>query len=168
MNLDYCIAQLTVNAAALQALAAGIGAEQARWKPTPESWSMLEVVNHLADEEREDFRPFLEHTLAGMRKPPHDPAEWIATRGYNQRDLTASIADFMQEREKSLAWLRGLAGADWETPLPEGWWPGFRAGNILASWVAHDVLHQRQLVELKFAYTRNALAPYNVEYAGEW
>jgi hypothetical protein len=168
MNFDDCIEQLTANAAALKALTAGISPDQARWKPSPETWSVLEVVNHLADEEREDFRPFVEWALGGPPKQPHDSDEWIATRGYNERDLAASVADFLQEREKSLAWLRGLSSTDWQTPVAYTYRPGFRAGDVLASWVAHDILHQRQLVELRYALAKVALSPFNVEYAGDW
>ncbi len=168
MNFDYCLEQLTVNAAALKALTVGISPEQAQWKPSPEAWSVPEVVNHLADEEREDFRPFAEWALGGPRKNPHDSDAWIATRGYNARDLAASVADFMQEREKSLAWLRGLSGIDWQTPVAYSYRPGFRAGDVLASWVAHDILHQRQLVELRYGIAQTALAPFGIQYAGEW
>ena len=168
MNFDYCIEQLTVNATALAALTAGIDAEQARWKPSPETLSVLEVVNHLADEEREDFRPFAEWALGGPVKTPHDPDAWIATRGYNQRDLAASVADFLQERERSLAWLRGLSSTDWQNPVAYTYRPGFRAGDVLASWVAHDILHQRQLVELRYALAKAALSPFDIQYAGDW
>jgi len=34
--------------------------------------------------------------------------------------------------------------------------------------VAHDVLHMRQLVELKYAYMAQAMEPYKVKYAGDW
>ena len=34
-------------------LIAGLAPEQARWKPDPASWSAVEVINHLYDEERE-------------------------------------------------------------------------------------------------------------------
>ena len=45
----------------IQAVLAGVDAEQARWKPDADSWSILEVVCHLVDEEREDFRTRLDH-----------------------------------------------------------------------------------------------------------
>jgi hypothetical protein len=43
-----------------------------------------------------------------------------------------------------------------------------RAGDLLAAWVAHDVLHMRQLAELKYAFMAQAMEPYTVKYAGEW
>ncbi|MCB0058173.1 MAG: DinB family protein, partial [Caldilineaceae bacterium] len=51
------------NAQRIAALVAGVPDEQARWKPDAESWSILEVVNHLLDEEREDFRVRIDYTL---------------------------------------------------------------------------------------------------------
>ena len=65
MNLEYSTTQLANHAATIRSLTLGISAEQARWKADPETWSVLEVVNHLYDEEREDFR-------AHLRKKPDD------------------------------------------------------------------------------------------------
>ena len=47
------------------------------------------------------------------------------------------------------------------------WWQ-WRAGDLLAAWVAHDLLHLRQLVELKYAYLARTMEPYALKYAGEW
>jgi hypothetical protein len=43
-----------------------------------------------------------------------------------------------------------------------------RAGNFLALRMAHDILHLRQLVALKWAYPDREVAPFRVRYAGEW
>jgi hypothetical protein len=170
MDFDYCLNQLTVNATAVQHLAAGIDAVQARWKPAPESWSVLEVINHLADEEREDFRARIRHVLSGSDQPAPsiNPQGWVVERAYNQRDLGASVADYLAERQRSLEWLRGLTGVSWDTPVSQSPRPGFRLGDLLVAWVAHDILHQRQLVELKWAYGLTVYSPYNPAYAGDW
>ena len=55
--------RLAANADAFAALVDGVSDEQARWQPEPTQWSILEVVNHLADEEVEDFRRRMETTL---------------------------------------------------------------------------------------------------------
>jgi len=77
------------------------------------------------------------------------------------------IGLFSTERDKSLAWLRGLENQDWdqEITFPRG---SLKAGDLLVSWQAHDLLHLRQLVELRYALTTQTLPPYSVEYAGEW
>ena len=47
MDLDHVIERMAVNAGIFEALTKGITNEQGRWKPAPEKWSILEVVNHL-------------------------------------------------------------------------------------------------------------------------
>ena len=170
MDFNYCVDQLSVKALAIQYLVAGIDARQARWKPSPNDWSVLEVICHLADEEREDFRARIQHVLSGSDEPapPIHPSAWVTERAYNERELVPSLEDYLQERQRSLEWLRGLSEVDWDTPVRHVPVPNFRAGDLLVAWVAHDILHQRQLVELKWAYGQTMYAPYNANYAGDW
>ena len=49
MELDHFISEMADNAKRIRALAEGVSSDQARWKPDPDSWSILEVVNHLLD-----------------------------------------------------------------------------------------------------------------------
>jgi hypothetical protein len=44
----------------IMGLLADISQDEAQIKPNPESWSILEVISHLYDEEREDFREHLD------------------------------------------------------------------------------------------------------------
>lgn len=169
IDLSACIAQLERQAQSIQSLVVGISAEQARWKPAPESWSILEVVNHLYDEEREDFRTRLKHILDGVNglPPPIDPAGWVVSRGYNERDLSVSLAQFLEERSRSLAWLRGLNTPNWDSAV-ETPFGRLSAGDLLVAWLAHDLLHLRQLVELHYNYHKQQAQPYQVGYAGDW
>jgi len=169
MDVDCFLSQMLEDAARIRALIQGVSEQQARWRPDPDSWSMLEVVNHLLDEERQDFRVRLDYTLhrPGVPWPPIDPGGWVTERQYNQQDPEASLAQFLSERESSIAWLRGLSAPDWDTTREAPWGP-ITAGDLFASWVAHDLLHMRQLVELHWAYTAANLAPYRPDYAGEW
>lgn len=137
MNTQPFIRQMDNNARRIQLLVEGITDEQARWKPTPETWSVLEVVNHLYDEEREDFRLRLDYILhhPGEKWPSNDPQGNILNRRYNERDLQESLNNFLQERQASLEWIQKLGVFDWDkaeaTPwggrsvpeicLPHGW-----------------------------------------------
>lgn len=147
----------------------GVPDEQARWKPSPDSWSILEVVNHLYDEECEDFRVRLDAILhrPGQPWPSIDPGGWVIIRRYNQRDLAQSARNFLREREESLVWLRDLEPPNWETD-DEAPFGETAAGDMLASWAAHDLLHMRQLVELHWAHTMRLVAPHKADYAGSW
>ncbi|HHY57384.1 MAG TPA: DinB family protein [Chloroflexi bacterium] len=170
MNIEQIMATMQMNVRRIAALVAGVGATQARWKPDAASWSILEVVNHLLDEEREDFRVRIDFTLhrPGAAWPPIDPGGWVTARRYNERDLAESLTALLAEREQSLAWLRGLPTPDWSVTAVAPWGEPFPAGKLLAAWVAHDLLHLRQLVELHWAWTTAELAPFTCEYAGEW
>jgi hypothetical protein len=169
MNLEFCISQLSHHGEAIERLTLGLPAEQARWKPDTQAWSILEVVNHLYDEEREDFRIHTDYILYHRDQPWPliDPQGWVTERGYNQRELGPSVQAFLEQRRKSVDWLVGLKSPDWQVFItaPFG---RLSAGDMLASWVAHDLLHMRQLVELHWAWMVGAVAPYQVRYAGEW
>jgi len=62
MDLNYVIERLAATPR-YSRVDKEINAELAVWKPAPGKWSILEVVNHLYDEEREDFRQRLELVL---------------------------------------------------------------------------------------------------------
>lgn len=166
---NYFMNRLEQQARMIEAFVVTISEEQARWKPAPEQWSILEVVNHLYDEEQEDFRVHLDLILHKPEQPwPRiDPPGWVIQRQYNQRFLKPSLANFLQARQVSLDWLRHLAAPNWEAvyAAPFGAIP---AGNMLAAWTAHDLLHLRQFVELHWAYLTAQAAPFNVAYAGVW
>jgi hypothetical protein len=169
MDIDGFASQMASNAARISALAQDVSEQQARWRPDPESWSILEVINHLWDEEREDFRVRIDYTLhrPGEPWPGIDPGGWVMMRRYNERNLEESLAGFLSEREASLFWLSQLANPDWEVTYEAPWGP-IRAGDVFASWVGHDLLHTRQLVELHWAYTTLLAEPYSTRYAGDW
>lgn len=142
---------------------------QARWKPDAQSWSILEVINHLYDEEKEDFRIRLDFVLHRPNQPwpKTDPPGWVLARHYNDRELKESLDNFLAERRASLQWLQALSDPDWGAVYEAPFGP-IRAGDIFAAWAAHDLLHLRQLVELHFAYTQQLVQPYQVDYAGPW
>jgi hypothetical protein len=170
MDLHTLITQMSGDAERIAALVAGVSNEQARWKPTPVDWSILEVVNHLYDEEREDFRARLNLILHDPEHPwsPIDPQGWVTARRYNERDLAESLANFLGERQQSVTWLRSLETPNWETAVPAPWGGAITAGEMMAAWVAHDLLHLRQLVELQWAHVQRLVAPFATEYAGDW
>jgi len=150
-------------------LVAGVSPTEARAKPEPQARSFVEVVCHLYDEEREDFRPRLELMLFHPNDPwpPIDPEGWVTARKYNEQDLETMLEKFIAARAQSLDWLRRLNKPNWaaECETPFGI---FKTGDMLAAWVAHDNLHTRQLVELRRARILKITKPYRVKYAGDW
>ena len=88
----------------IHALLAGVTQEDARVKPNAESWSMLEVICHLYDEEREDFREHLDFILNRQNGEWHpiNPQGGVTSRKYNEQDFSAMKEKFFEERRKSL------------------------------------------------------------------
>ncbi len=173
MSIDpikFAVDRLSRQAAAIEQMVIGLDREQAVWKPSPDDWSILEVVNHLLDEEREDFRVRLDLTLHSPEVdwPPIDPQGWVAGRRYSERDLVDSLLLFMEERRNSLTWLADLGQVDLGHTHVKPGFPPMRAGDLLFAWVAHDCLHLRQLNELRYHYLLQTVAPFDVAYAGDW
>jgi hypothetical protein len=153
----------------IRALLSGITQDEAQLKPNAESWSILEVVCHLYDEEREDFREHLDFILHRQNEEWHqiDPQDWVTERKYNEQDFVERQEKFFAERQKSLDWLMEMATANWDT-IYTSQYGSTTAGEMFACWVAHDNLHVRQLVELRRLKIENMTTPYNLEYAGDW
>src|SRR5690242_8470621 len=105
MNLELAIQRLTSDCESIRALVEGVSDEQARWRPAPDKWSILEVINHLHDEERLDFRARLNHIVSGAAPPwpALDPQGLVVEGGYNERDPAESLGNFLRERGESLA-----------------------------------------------------------------
>lgn len=158
IDLEDIIRQMTANAQAMHALLQTISVEQAAWKPDPETWSMQQVMEHVYNEERIDFRLLLKEMLSD----PPQAIEYISGM-----DCRQALDDFLTERLASIAWLQALKKPDWEARLapPRN---KINAGDVLVSWVAHDYLHIRQMNELLYAWNEKQVAPNSVQYAGGW
>jgi hypothetical protein len=170
MRFEILRQELANGAEIIPALLLGVTPAEARFKPRPDTWSQLEVVCHLYDEEREDFRQRLDILLHRPADPwPRiDPPGWVTARAYNERDFDEMLDKWRAERAHSLAWLNSLAAPNWDSAATAPWGGSMRAGDMLAAWVAHDNLHQRQIVELRRSRLVNLAEPYAVQYAGEW
>jgi len=169
MVFEKLYQELARGAELIPMLVADMTQAEAQVRPEPESWSALEVICHLYDEEREDFRQRLDIMLHRPQDPlpDIDPQGWITSRQYDQRDLAEMVQKFKAERAQSLVWLKELSAPDWETVYTNQW-GSMKAGDMFAAWVAHDNLHMRQLVELRRSRLVNLTAPYDVGYAGDW
>lgn len=169
MDEYYLRRQLAINRDRIAALARGIPEDQIRWKRNKDTWSILEVVSHLADEEEFDFPVRLKMILEESEKPwpAIDPAGWVLERQYNQGDLFETLTRYMNLRNENLAWLDSAENPVWDTVF-EAPFGKITAGDMFVSWVTHDLLHLRQLVELQRFYLEGQVKHYRLDYAGDW
>ena len=167
MQESEIIQRLNYNSLIFDEIFSIISEEQARWKPAPEKWSMLEVVNHLCDEERYDFRARLDLTLHQPEKewPPIDPTGWVTSHRYMEQDFNESGINFLAERAESINWLQSLKSRAWNNVHNHPKIGPIKAGDLLASWLTHDFLHIRQLANLNVLYMEKLARPYSIKYA---
>lgn len=164
------VSRLEGFASVIETLGRSIGDDDARWKPDERRWSIVEIVAHLADEETEDFRARTEKTLHDPEAPwdPIDPEGAAIERDYRSRSLREEAARFARARRESVEWLRFLLNPDWSLAHEHPRLGRIRAGDLLASWSAHDALHLRQIARRLFEMSHRDAPGFSTEYAGTW
>ena len=127
------IASLKSFGETLPQLVSNVSAENAKWKPPSQNWSILEIVCHLVDEEVEDFRRRVQMTLEDPSQEwaSINPEIWAVERKYNEQNLQEKVQAFVAERTKSIDWLEGLSGADWNKAYQHRHFGPMRAGDLL-------------------------------------
>lgn len=172
MQAASLASRLRIAPSMVEGLLAGLSADDARWSPDGNAWSILEVVCHLADEETEDFRVRLESTLRDPEAPwsPLDLENISVRRGYLGRDLREAVLLFAERRAENLYWLRGAmeAGPDWSRAYAHPKAGPISAASLLASWAAHDALHLRQIAKRLYELAQRDGGGASTGYAGEW
>ncbi|HER34881.1 MAG TPA: DinB family protein [Halothiobacillaceae bacterium] len=167
IDLEFFITRFSANAEAIERLLKDIDEPCAKWKPAEDKWSILEVVCHLVDEERLDFRMRLDHLLhkPDVEWPPVDPHAWVVEHGYSGKDVREQLLLFLAERYQSIEWLGSLQSPDWNTFRTHAKLGDITAGSMLGSWLAHDYLHLRQLSNLYLGYLKQQVHPHSLNYA---
>lgn len=170
MIFQEIYAEMTQSTEIIRAMLNGISQQDAQIKKSPRVWSILEVTCHLYDEEREDFRKRLEFILGDQEGiwPLITPYQWVIVRKYNEQNLNKMKSKFFKEREKSLIWLKTLRNTNWNIRYEYKRGMSRSAGELFASWAAHDNLHIRQLTELRRRLIEQKAKPYKIAYAGDW
>ncbi len=167
MNISSITNQLKQNKLVIKTLLGGLSAEQYVWKPAENSWSLLEIISHLLDEEKEDFRQRIKLTLAGKDKPfpPIDPHNWPQMRNYLSRNYNETLSEFSMERDASIGWLQGLESPNWNDFREHPIAGKLYAGDLLISWVVHDLIHISQITRCISDYLETEAQPYSSGYA---
>ncbi len=170
MNLAWYTARLQSGGGAIVEFVRHVDVAQAAWTPELDQWSMRDVICHLYDEEKYDFRARIGVLASGNGGAfaPIDPDAWPREHRYAEQDIVEMRTLFRRERERSIAWLGTLEDVDWSKGYERSDGTILTAGDLLASWVAHDQIHLRQLARLQYGYLRATCSPFSPDYAGPW
>ena len=169
MNYSRIIQKLSNNQEVYKALLLDLNEEEYLWKQKPSKWCLLEIVCHLYDEEREDFRARVGYILndPSQELPPIDPTGWVHDRKYIQQDFQTMLNKFLLERRDSIKWLESLKAPQWHNSFEHDFFGEMSAKMFLANWLAHDQLHIKQILKLKFDYLK-VYTHETLIYAGKW
>lgn len=163
------IKELSRNRSVFHAMLAGTPRDEFVWKPAADKWSLIEVLSHLVDEERGDFRARVSHSLQSLNEPlpPIDPVGWVRSRKYLDQNFDQKLEELMEERRRSIKWLNQLESPVWENFIEHPALGKMTAKGFLANWLAHDQIHIRQIVKIKRAYFA-FMSDEDLTYAGNW
>ncbi len=169
METQYILKELTRNKEGFKSIFENAPEHLSLWKPAAGKWCLLEILCHLYDEEREDFRARIQHTFENPSEPmkPIDPVGWVLKRKYIEQDYEITLKKFLTERHKSLEWLGGLHDAKWDNVYQHSQLGEISASTFLSAWLAHDYLHIRQITRTKYLYFKT-LSGHDLSYAGKW
>ncbi len=159
---------LEKNIEVFNGLLQAIPEHQYRWKLSPDTWSLLEIVCHLYDEERDDFRFRTQWVLdkPGVVPPAFNPLEWVVNRKYNEQNYPEKLLAFITERRQSVHWLKSLDAPSWDNHFMHPKLGRLTASYFLNNWLAHDYMHIRQINRIKYLYLKQQHP--NLNYAGSW
>ncbi|MFQ5747775.1 MAG: DinB family protein [Gemmatimonadota bacterium] len=136
----------------LRAAVSGLDAETLRTPEPGGTWSVLDVVRHLADTELVyRYRMRMNVAQPGSDIAPYDQDAWAAGLRYRDEDLESTLAELEALRRANLAWLKGLtpeerarSGRHAERGLES-------VDTIVRLLAAHDLVHLRQIERIKGA-----------------
>ena len=169
MDIKFGIKQLGHNKNTIYHLLNAASKQEYTWKQSPKKWSLLEIICHLYDEEREDFRTRFQNTIEtpNKRPPSFDPVAWVTERKYSEQNFEEKLSLFLLERDKSIKYLSELKHPNMDQGYTYSNYGHVNGSFFLANWVAHDLLHIKQITRLKYDYVAyNTGLP--IDYAGTW
>lgn len=169
MTTNLIINQLALNSTVILSHFQSIDKGLLHYRPTPDSWNLIEVLCHLRDEEIEDWRTRLTCVLENpsVPPPPINPAAWVKERDYDSQNVETAMREFDKAREESIVWLKSLKDAAWTNIYAHPSLGNFSGYRYLHNWLAHDYLHLRQIIKLKYNYLSHN-SPEDLTYAGTW
>lgn len=162
-DLDQCLAVLEATPGTLRALLGGLPDAWTGCDEGGDSWSAYDVVGHLIHGERADWIPRARLILTEGDARPFEPFDRRAQeRESVGKDLAALLAEFAALRRASLATLRSwdLGPDDLRRPGRHPDLGPCTLGQLLATWVVHDLGHLRQIARVMAKRCADEVGPW--------
>ena len=128
-----------------------------------ETWSPYDVIGHLIHGERTDWIPRARHIMAGETRPFERFDRNAQFNESEDKDLDELLATFGELRRKNLATLAEMNLTEYDLDR-KGLHPELgevTLGQLLATWVVHDLDHIGQIVRTMAKTYGEATGPWN-------
>ena len=143
-----CLDVLEATPAILRGLMSEISDEDARWKPSPDRFSIAEVLSHLSHSEGHCYRArgdrFLSEEMPELE--PDDAQMHLDV--YKNADPEEDFSHFEDQRETNVELLRGLPAEAGQRKALHRAAGEITLSQMLHEWALHDLGHIRQVAEL--------------------
>ncbi len=162
-KLDQALEVLTGTPAVLSALLGGRSADWLSLKPSPESFSPIDVVGHLTLAERTDWIPRARLILNGNGSQTFEPFDRFAFQPLIAgKGVDTLLDEFAAARRESLKTLRdfGIGPRELEMTGTHPELGTVKLSQLLATWVVHDLGHTSQIVKTMSSAYRDAVGPW--------
>jgi hypothetical protein len=147
-NALPCLDLLAATPGILRLLMREISDADARWKPSPDRFSIAEVLAHLSHSEGNCYRLRLDRFLAEDLPilEPDDAQMWLDR--YRDANPDAEFDGFEAQRETNVKFLRGLPASAGDRAAMHKELGEVTLAQMLHEWALHDLGHVRQIAEL--------------------
>ena len=129
----------------------------------PDTWSPYDVLGHLIHGERTDWIPRIEILLNHGESRPFTPfdrfAQFSASQGKSLRELLDTFSELRIENLTRLESLH-LTNADFERKGMHPELGRVTLGQLLGTWVAHDLNHLGQIARVMGRQYTTAVGPW--------
>jgi hypothetical protein len=143
-----CLDLLEATPAILRGLMTEISDEDARWKPSPDRFSIAEVLAHLSHSEGHCYRARLDRFLAEERPEFESDDAQFHLHLYRDADPEDAFDHFEEQRETNVEFLRDLPEGSGERVAMHREVGLITLAQMLNEWSLHDLGHVRQVAEL--------------------
>jgi len=132
--------------ARLAKLLKGVSPARARKRPSPDKWSIAEIVVHLADTEVV-FGYLIRGIVGepGTRIDGFDQDAWLAALHYDKRDIRKSFAEYRAFREANVALLKLLTPEQWKICGMHKKRGPETIETVVKMFAGHDLNHFQQI-----------------------
>jgi tRNA-binding protein len=133
----------------IQALITGVAATALSRKPSPDKWSITEIIAHLADAELVfGYRLRMIFTVPGTHLQAFDPDRFASTFDYQSCDAHTSAELFAAARMGTLGMLRRVAPVLMDNAGTHDEWGTETARSLVRLEAGHDTNHFAQIERL--------------------